>query len=87
MRTRHEEWRLPQPGETLAEYVRAARRSRSLSQDDIVRRTDLSLATIRKIERGTTRNPGLFTLRQIWQVLELPTEALGRLPAPGTAPE
>ena len=82
MRARPSEWRLPQPGESLAEYVRAARKGRRLSVDEMVRRTGLSSAALRKIEGGSTRNPGLFTLRPIWRTLILPVAAFDRLPEP-----
>lgn len=77
-------WRSPKPGESLAQYVRAARESRSLTQDDMVRKTDLSLATIRKVENGTTLNPGVFTWLQIWRALGMPLNAIEGLPAPRT---
>ncbi len=73
------EWRLPYDGEPLAQYVRAARKDRSFTLDELVRRTGLPTATIRKIEGGATRNPGLFTLLPIWHALGLPVVAFGRV--------
>lgn len=70
-------WRLPHPQETLAEYLRSARRERGTSLDSMVRATGMSLSALRKIEDGRTLNPGLFTLHQIWLNLDLPWEALG----------
>lgn len=45
----------------------------------MVRGTELSLSTLRKIENGTTTNPGLFTLHRIWHKLDLPWDALGQV--------
>lgn len=72
-------WRLPRRSESLADYISAARRSRGATFDELVRRTGLSLSTLRKIEDGSTENPGLFTLLPIWAALGLPHEALGRV--------
>lgn len=70
-------WRLPHRNETLGAYIRAARTSQGISQDAIVRETDLSLSSLRNIESGRTPNPGLFTLHQIWVTLNMPWKALG----------
>jgi len=74
-----DDWRLPGPTETLAQYVRAARESRGATWDDLVRVTALSQSTIRKIEDGRTPNPGVFTLLRVWRALDLPCEGLCRL--------
>lgn len=76
-RTKNALWRLPQKRETLGAYIHFARTSQGISQDKMVRDTDLSLSTLRKIENGRTPNPGLFTLHRIWITLNLPWEALG----------
>lgn len=71
--------RAPRPEESLAEYVAFARRSRGVTLDDLVRSTDLSLGTIRKIEEGRTRNPGIFTVLRLWHALDLPISAIPQL--------
>ncbi len=75
-------YRPPASGESLSNYLSDARRDRGLTWDDLVRATDLSLGTIRKIEEGRTRNPGVFTLLRLWRALDLPIEALGGLQQP-----
>ena len=69
-------WRLPVPGESLADYLGEARRTQGATWDEMVRRTRLSLGTIRKIEEGRTKNPGVFTLLQLWEALDLPIDGL-----------
>lgn len=78
-------WRLPRRAESLADYIGAARKARKLTFDELVRRTGLSLSTLRKIEDGSTENPGLFTLLPIWNAMELPHEALVRVRRASTA--
>lgn len=74
-----EEWREPGPTETLAQYLRAARKSRGATWDELVRATGLSQSAIRKMEDGRTPNPGLFTLIRVWRALDLPCEGLCQL--------
>ncbi|TXI55926.1 helix-turn-helix domain-containing protein [Mycolicibacter arupensis] len=71
--------RPPNRDESLAEYMSFARRSRGITLDGLVRATDLSLGTIRKIEEGRTRNPGVFTLLRLWEALGLPVNAIAQL--------
>lgn len=78
-------WRMPSSSESLAQYVYAARKARGRTWDDLVRVTGLSQSTIRKIEDGRTSNPGIFTLLQIWEALDLPVEAFRTL-ATGPGP-
>lgn len=61
----------PKRGETLGAYLKRCRETADLSQDELVRRTGLSLSTIRKIEDGRTANPGIFTLTKVWRELNL----------------
>lgn len=68
--------------QTLAGVVRSARRERGLSQDEMVRRSGLSLSAIRKIEAGQTPNPGVFTVLRLWESLELPLSQLEALDLP-----
>lgn len=84
MAKRSTDWRYPKPGESLAQYVRAARDGRSLTQGEMVQATGLSLAAIRKIEEGRTVNPGVFNLLRIWHALGMPLNAIDQLPAPPT---
>lgn len=57
--------------ETLGAYLKRSREAADLSQDELVRRTGLSLSTIRKMEDGRTVNPGIFTLTKVWRELKL----------------
>lgn len=65
--------------ESLASYLRRSREASGLSQDELVRRTGLSLSTIRKMEDGRTANPGVFTLLKVWRALGLAPESLMRV--------
>lgn len=76
----------PDAGERLGDYLRRSRRAGGWSQDELVRRTGLSLSTIRKMEDGRTPNPGVFTLLAVWKVLNLPPEALTKLTPHGAQP-
>lgn len=67
---------------SLGEFLRRARQDRGMSQDDLVRHTELSLSAIRKIEDGRTRNPGIFTVLSLWELLDLPLETLKGLRRP-----
>lgn len=61
----------PGRDETLGAYLKRSREAADLSQDELVRRTGLSLSTIRKMEDGRTANPGIFTLVKVWRALNL----------------
>ena len=65
--------------EALGLYLKRSREASGLSQDELVRRTGLSLSTIRKMEDGRTLNPGVFTLLKVWRALGLTPEALMRI--------
>ena len=71
-------------GEMLGSYLKRNREAAGLSQDELVRRTGLSLSTIRKMEDGRTANPGFFTLLKVWRALSLDSESLMRLHEQGT---
>jgi len=77
-----ESWRMPEAGEELSAYLAKARHYRGATWDDLVKSTDLSLGTIRKIEEGRTLNPGVFTLLRLWRALELPIEGILLLAQP-----
>lgn len=69
----------PVRGEVLSAYLKRSREAAGLSQDELVRRTGLSLSTIRKMEDGRTTNPGIFTLMKVWQALNLAPDGLVKL--------
>lgn len=75
-------WRVPEAGEALSTYLAKARQHRGATWDDLVKSTDLSLGTIRKIEEGRTLNPGIFTILQLWRALDLPIEGILLLARP-----
>lgn len=75
-------WRRPRRGQSLGEYVGDARRGRGMPLDALVRLTGLSTSTLRKIEDGRTKNPGVFTLLSIWRALRLPVDAFELLQPP-----
>jgi len=68
------------PHETLGAYLKRSREAAGLSQDELVRRTGLSLSTIRKMEDGRTANPGIFTLTKVWRELNLDPAGLIDIP-------
>lgn len=70
---------MPHDGESLDEYMRAARLGQGVTLDGLVRSTGLSTSTIRKIEDGRTKNPGIFTLATICDALTVPREGLARV--------
>lgn len=69
----------PRRDELLSAYLKRSREAAGLSQDELVRRTGLSLSTVRKMEDGRTANPGLFTLLKVWQALNLAPDGLVRV--------
>ncbi len=50
-----------------------------MGQEDLARKTDLSLAAVRKIESGQTHEPGIFTVLALWHVLGIPIADLQEL--------
>lgn len=57
------------------EQIKAARKSKGLTQQELADETGLSLRTIQRIEKGTEEISG-FSLRQISKILEIPLEQL-----------
>lgn len=55
----------------LGARLRSARVSAGLSREQVVRSTDLSVETLRKIERGMSKTPELYSVVAIAQVLKL----------------
>jgi transcriptional regulator with XRE-family HTH domain len=58
-------------GERLGEAIRRARSRQGLSQQELAARSGVAYATVRKIERGETANPGFFTVADIARALGL----------------
>lgn len=76
----------PVRDEVLSDYLKRSREAAGLSQDALVRRTGLSLSTIRKMEDGRTNNPGIFTLIKVWQELGLAPDGLVKVREGGSKP-
>jgi len=53
-----------------------ARRRQGLTQDELARRANVKVDTVRAIEQGRTRNPGVFTLLELATELDLTLDAL-----------
>jgi transcriptional regulator with XRE-family HTH domain len=63
-------------GERLGEAVRRARSRQGLSQQELAARSGVAYATVRKIERGETANPGFFTVADIARALGLKLDVM-----------
>ena len=68
-----------EPSAELCRRVRSARQAAEMGQEDLARKTDLSLAAVRKIESGQTHEPGIFTVLALWHVLGIPIADLQEL--------
>jgi len=55
----------------LAAAIRSARAAKGLTQEELARACELSLSTVRKIERSAIVEPGFFPVSAILTVLEL----------------
>jgi transcriptional regulator with XRE-family HTH domain len=53
----------------LSSWLRSLRDGRGLSQDDLARRADIPVATLRAIEAGAVVNPGYFTIMALLDIL------------------
>src|SRR5215211_6765490 len=60
----------------IGERIRALRTERGLSQEEVARRTGVSLGSYGDIERGVTTDPHYSTLRGISHALGVPIERL-----------
>src|SRR5215207_781297 len=60
----------------IGERIRALRTERGLSQEEVARRTGVSLGSYGDIERGVTTDPHYSTLRGIARALGVPIEKL-----------
>jgi DNA-binding XRE family transcriptional regulator len=65
------------PCVALGQAVKAARRSRGLTQEEVAQRARLHVSYISLVERGR-RNPTVGTLRRIGDVLQVPLSELLR---------
>lgn len=62
----------------LSARLVAARRHRRMTQDELARRAGVKLDTLRAIEQGRTRNPGIFTVLRLANELDVSLDALVR---------
>lgn len=60
----------------LGAAIKQAREFAGLTQDDLSDKAGLSYSTLAKIEQGAIKNPSIFTVYSIAQVLEMPIERL-----------
>jgi transcriptional regulator with XRE-family HTH domain len=60
----------------LGARLRLAREAAGLTQDALAARSGVKLDTLRSIEQGRTRNPGVHTLARLVQQLQLSLDAL-----------
>lgn len=74
-------------GERLAASIRSRRHDRDLSAESMARAADLSVDTVRRIERGAVPNPGFFTVAAMARVLELDLDGLAAAAEPAADPE
>lgn len=55
----------------LADAIRSAREARGLTQEQLAQASELSLSTVRKIERSAIVEPGFFPVMAILAVLRV----------------
>jgi HAD superfamily hydrolase (TIGR01509 family) len=60
----------------LGTAIKKAREAAGLTQDDLSDKAGLAYSTLAKIEQGAIKNPSIFTVYSIAQVLATPVEAL-----------
>ena len=60
----------------LSNRLGERRRERGWSQQRLAQEAGVSIGTIRAIETGRIRDPGIFTVHSIVAALDLPIEAL-----------
>ncbi|MGY3555137.1 helix-turn-helix domain-containing protein [Williamsia sp. R60] len=68
-------------GEALRERLKTGRLARGLSQERLAQKAGLSLPALRKIERGATAEPGIFTVLAILRELGMSVRVLEELAA------
>jgi transcriptional regulator with XRE-family HTH domain len=65
----------------LSARVGEARKSRRLSQQRLAEQAGISIGTVRAIETGRIKDPGVFTVRSIASALDLTVDDLVAEPA------
>ena len=77
----------PGPAGRLGDLIRNARVWRSLRQEDLARRCEISTATLRRIEKGDGTGPSVFVVVRLFHELGLELDRLtGLAPPPQTGP-
>ena len=69
----------------LGQTVQELRQHKGLTQDDLSDRAGLAYSTLAKIERGAIKNPSVFTIQALAQVLGVSIEEVLGLKAPDVA--
>lgn len=72
--------RYSEQAERLAARLREIREEHGLSQEKLAARAGLSVATIRKIEKGAVVEPGFFTVLSIAEALGVTADDLATPP-------
>jgi transcriptional regulator with XRE-family HTH domain len=70
----------------LASTLKAARRDRALSQQDLAQRANVAIGTVRALEAGRTVEPGFFTVLALAQALNMDIPSLLAAAQPGPSP-
>jgi transcriptional regulator with XRE-family HTH domain len=65
------------PSALLSARIREARTEQRRSQESLAREVNVSLSTLRKIEKNMIKEPGIFTVLALWRALGLPLTELG----------
>jgi transcriptional regulator with XRE-family HTH domain len=60
----------------IGDRMRTARKAAGLTQEEVARKTDMSLRAVGDIERGLVPDPHISSLRQIARALGVPVELL-----------
>ncbi|MTV24825.1 helix-turn-helix transcriptional regulator [Nitriliruptoraceae bacterium ZYF776] len=68
-------------GQALGQLLTAERTRRHLSQQDAAHQAGLAIGTIRKLESGSTPNPGFYTLAAYAKVLSIDLKQIENLSA------
>lgn len=68
-------------GQALGQLLAKERTRRRLSQQDAAQRAGLAVGTIRKLESGSTPNPGFYTLAAYANVLGIDLQQIEDLDA------
>jgi transcriptional regulator with XRE-family HTH domain len=60
----------------VGRHLRSARQQRGLTQHELAQRSGLRLDTLRSIEQGRTPNPGVYTVLDLAEALEMTVDEL-----------